>query len=68
MFADDTSVFIKEKSIHKLFNKGSNELSGSDQWLIATKIVSKYIKNKMHAISFQTFNLQKDKKEGPGLF
>ena len=38
MFADDTSVFIKEKNIHKLFKKGNNELSRIDQWLIANKL------------------------------
>ena len=38
MFADDTSVFIKDKNIHKLFNKGNNELSCIDQWLIANKL------------------------------
>ena len=37
MFADDTSVFIKNKNIHKLFNKGNNELSCIDSWLIANK-------------------------------
>ena len=56
MFADDTSVFIKEKNIHKLSKKGNNELSRIDQWLIANKLsVNTYIKNKMHAVSFQTF-------------
>ena len=31
MFADDKSVFIKGKNIHKLFNKSNNELSRIDQ-------------------------------------
>ena len=38
MFADDTSAFIKDKNIHKRFNKGNNELSRIDQWLIANKL------------------------------
>ena len=38
MFANDTSVFIKEKNIHKLFKKSNNELSRIDQWLIANKL------------------------------
>ena len=38
MFADDTSAFIKEKNIHKLFKKGNNEISRIDQWLIANKL------------------------------
>ena len=37
IFADDASVFIIDKNIHKLFNKGNNELSCIDQWLIANK-------------------------------
>ena len=31
MFADDTNVFIKDKNIHKRFNKGNNQLSRIDQ-------------------------------------
>ena len=27
MFADDTSIFIKDKNIHKLFSKGNNQLT-----------------------------------------
>ena len=40
MFADDTSLFIKDKNIDKLFNKGNinNKLSRIDQWLIANKL------------------------------
>ena len=38
MFADDTSIFLQNKDIKKLFDAGNKELQLVDQWLIANKL------------------------------
>ena len=38
MFADDTSIFLRNNDIKKLFDAGNKELQLVDQWLIANRL------------------------------
>ena len=38
MFADDTSIFLQNNDIKKLFDAGSKELQLIDQWLISNRL------------------------------
>ena len=38
MFADDTSIFLQNNDIKKLFDAGNKELQLVDQWLIANRL------------------------------
>ena len=38
MFADDTSIFLQNNNIKKLFDAGNKELQLVDQWLIANRL------------------------------
>ena len=38
MFADDTSIFLQNNDIRKLFDAGNKELQLVDQWLIANRL------------------------------
>ena len=44
MFIDDTSVFLQNNDIKKLFNAGNKELQLVDQWLIANRLSVKSLK------------------------
>ena len=38
MFADNTSIFLHNKNIKKLFDVGNKELELVDQWLIVNRL------------------------------
>ena len=38
MFADDTSIFLQNNDIKKLFDPGNKKLQLVDQWLIANRL------------------------------
>ena len=46
MFADDTSVYLQNRDIHKLFESGNEELKLVDNWLIANRLSVNIAKTK----------------------
>ena len=38
MFADDTSIYLQNNDIKKVFDAGNKELQLVDQWLIANRL------------------------------
>ena len=51
-FADDTNVFIVDKHLQALYEKGNRELENIDNWMIANKLSINA--NKTNYIIFQT--------------
>ena len=51
-FADDTNVFIADKHLQALYEKGNSELENTDNWMIANKL--SIIASKTNYIIFQT--------------
>ena len=52
MFADDTSIFLSEKSVANLQAKGNAELLNIDTWFTSKELSlnNKYRQNQLHAI------------------
>ena len=54
MFADDTSMFLQNNDIKKLFDAGNKELQLVDQWLIANINRSSVKVSKTKYVLFRT--------------
>ena len=62
MFANDTSIFLQNKDIRKLFVDGSKESQLVDQWLIANRLSVDVSKAKYVLFRTAQFKLTKEKQ------